>query len=145
MIHRIFPAPRQSYFLFGPRGTGKSTWVQQKYPDAFYIDLLAPDVHRRYSATPEYMKQVVSARVDVREIVIDEIQKAPVLLDVVHQMMESRPELRFVLTGSSARKLKRAGVDLLMQLYGQGRYINDAHLTLWQSAQTPEEAVALLS
>ncbi len=113
MIRRIFQAPKQSYFLFGPRGTGKSTWVRQHYPDALYIDLLAPDAFRRYQATPEYLSQLLSARRDTKTIIIDEIQKVPQLLDVVHQLIESYSDVRFILTGSSARKLKRGGVDLL--------------------------------
>ncbi|MFZ1986817.1 MAG: AAA family ATPase [Desulfatitalea sp.] len=113
MIRRIFQAPKQSYFLFGPRGTGKSTWVRQHYPEALYIDLLAPDAFRRYHATPEYLSQILSARHDAKTIIIDEIQKAPQLLDVVHQLIETYPDVQFILTGSSARKLKRGGVDLL--------------------------------
>ncbi|HHP7233638.1 MAG TPA: AAA family ATPase [Desulfobacterales bacterium] len=121
MLERIFQAPRQSYFLFGPRGSGKSTWVKQRYPNAIYIDLLAPDSLRRYSATPEHLSRLVSAQKDTKTIVIDEIQKVPQLLDVVHQLIESDPDLHFVLTGSSARKLKRSGVDLLA-----GRALNKA-------------------
>jgi predicted AAA+ superfamily ATPase len=121
MLDRIFQAPRQSYFLFGPRGSGKSTWVKGRYPDAIYIDLLAPDALRRYSATPEHLSRLVSAQKDTKTVVIDEIQKVPQLLDIVHQLIESDSELQFVLTGSSARKLKRSGVDLLA-----GRALNKA-------------------
>jgi predicted AAA+ superfamily ATPase len=113
MLRRIFQAPKQSYFLFGPRGTGKSTWVRLHYPEALYIDLLAPDAFRRYQATPEYLSQLLSARRDAKTVIIDEIQKVPQLLDVVHQLIETYPDVQFILTGSSARKLKRGGVDLL--------------------------------
>ncbi len=113
MIKRVFQAPQQSYFLFGPRGTGKSTWVQRQYPHALYIDLLAPDALRRFSATPEHLTYLVTAQKNSDTIIIDEIQKAPQLLDVVHQLIEAEPDLQFILTGSSARKLKRGSVDLL--------------------------------
>jgi predicted AAA+ superfamily ATPase len=113
IINRFFQGSKQSFFLFGPRGTGKSTWVLQHLSDALYIDLLAPDVYRLYSAKPERLREVIEAQKSVDTIVVDEVQKLPQLLDVVHQLMEQHSGLRFVLTGSSARKLKRSGVDLL--------------------------------
>ena len=116
-VSRFFQDPGASYFLFGPRGTGKSTWLRQQYPDALWVDLLAPEVHRRYSAKPERLRELVVGYRGSAEnplVVIDEVQKAPVLLDVVHELIEThRPRPRFVLTGSSARKLKQSGVDLL--------------------------------
>jgi uncharacterized protein len=113
IINRFFQDTHQSYFLFGPRGTGKSTWVKQHLKAALYIDLLAPEVFRSYSAKPERLRNIADAQISMSTIVIDEIQKIPQLLDVIHQMMAQRPDRRFVLTGSSARKLKRSGVDLL--------------------------------
>jgi len=113
ILNRFFRDSHQSYFLFGPRGTGKSTWVKQHFKSALYIDLLAPEVFRSYSAKPERLRNIAEAQNSVSTIVIDEIQKIPQLLDVIHQMMEQHPEWRFVLAGSSARKLKRSGVDLL--------------------------------
>jgi predicted AAA+ superfamily ATPase len=113
ILSRFFQDTNQSYFLFGPRGTGKSTWVKQHLKTALYIDLLAPEVFRSYSAKPERLRNIAEAQNSVSTIVVDEIQKVPQLLDVIHQMMEQHPEWRFVLTGSSARKLKRSGVDLL--------------------------------
>ena len=110
---RFFREAKQSFFLFGPRGTGKSTWVKQHLGDALVIDLLAPEVYRPYSAKPERLREVVEGQTSGKCIVIDEIQKLPQLLDVVHQLMEQRAGWRFVLTGSSSRKLKRSGVDLL--------------------------------
>lgn len=110
---RFFQEPPQSFFLFGPRGTGKSTWIKQNIKKALYIDLLAADVFRSYSARPERLREIAEARRETETIVIDEIQKIPELLDVVHQLMEQHKEWRFILTGSSARKLRRAGVDLL--------------------------------
>ena len=113
ILSRFFQDTSQSYFLFGPRGTGKSTWVKQHLKTALYIDLLAPEIFRSYSAKPERLRNIAEAQNSVSTIVVDEIQKVPQLLDVIHQMMELHPEWRFVLTGSSARKLKRSGVDLL--------------------------------
>ena len=109
---RFFQAPQQSFFLFGPRGTGKSTWLKQHYTDAEVIDLLAPEVFRTYSARPERLREVTRGSKS-KTIIIDEVQKIPELLDVVHALIEERAKRRFILTGSSARKLKRAGVDLL--------------------------------
>lgn len=112
-IARVFSPPNGSYFLFGPRGTGKSTWLKNRYPDCDYIDLLLPDTFRTYAVNPEMLKKRLDAKTDVSTVIIDEIQKVPELLSVVHAIIEERREIQFVLTGSSARKLKRAGVDLL--------------------------------
>jgi predicted AAA+ superfamily ATPase len=113
IIRRFFQHTEQSFFLFGPRGTGKSTWVHRHLPNSFVIDLLAPDVYRIYSGRPERLRDVLEAQDNTQIIVIDEIQKAPQLLDVVHYLMEEHRDWQFILTGSSARKLKHAGVDLL--------------------------------
>jgi predicted AAA+ superfamily ATPase len=112
-VGRFFTDPGSNYFLFGPRGTGKSTWLREKYPDALWLDLLAPEVYRLYSTRPERLRELVAGHPESRVVVIDEVQKVPVLLDVVHEIIESRRGPRFVLTGSSARKLRRGGVDLL--------------------------------
>ncbi len=115
LVLRHFQPPKGSFFLFGPRGTGKSTWLRQTYPGAVYIDLLDPEVFRSYVARPERLREVAEATRPNTRIIIDEIQKVPTLLDVVHQIMEdsSQRALQFVLTGSSARKLRRTGIDLL--------------------------------
>jgi len=113
IIDRFFRHSEQSYFLFGPRGTGKSTWLHRHLPNSFVVDLLAPDSYRTYSGRPERLRDVLEAQPSPRTIVIDEIQKAPQLLDVVHYLMEAHRDWQFIMTGSSARKLKRAGVDLL--------------------------------
>jgi predicted AAA+ superfamily ATPase len=105
--------PAGSFFIFGPRGTGKTTLLDQRFAGSLRIDLLAPQVHRDYLARPERLLDVVSARPGNTTVVVDEIQKAPELLSVVHQLMDRRPELRFIMTGSSSRKLKRSGVDML--------------------------------
>ena len=110
---RFFQAPLTSFFLFGPRGTGKSTWLRQNVPDALFVDLLEPDTHRIYQARPERLRDLIAGNPERKTIVIDEVQRAPELLSVVHQFIERDKSLRFVLTGSSARKLKRTGVDLL--------------------------------
>lgn len=89
-VQRFFRDPRTSFFLFGPRGTGKSTWLRKTYRDAIWVDLLAPEVHRRYSARPERLKEIVSGSPGRKVVVIDEIQKAPILLDVVHELIETR-------------------------------------------------------
>ena len=113
LIGRFFEPPRQSYFLFGPRGTGKSTLIRRQYSDALYIDLLDPEVFRLYTAAPERLRENILASPDRSTVVIDEIQKIPALLGLVHALIEEKPGLTFVLTGSSSRKLKRTGVDLL--------------------------------
>ncbi len=112
-VSRFFREPQYGFFLFGPRGTGKSTWLGQTMENAVWIDLLDPEAQRLYRARPERLHQVVAGNPVARDVVIDEIQKAPALLDVVHAMIESDRQLRFVLTGSSARKLRRGGFNLL--------------------------------
>ncbi len=110
---RFFPVPRQSFFLFGPRGTGKSTWLRHELTDALFVDLLQPDVFREMSARPERLRELVLGNPDSETIVVDEVQRIPELLNVVHSLLESGGRPRFVLTGSSARKLRRGGIDLL--------------------------------
>jgi len=113
IVPRFLQDPGGSFFLFGPRGTGKSTWLGLVFPDALVIDLLAADVERRFAARPERLKELVVGQPEAEVVVIDEVQKVPKLLDTAHQIIESRGGPRFVLTGSSARKLKSTGVDLL--------------------------------
>ena len=112
-VRRFFSAADQSFFLLGPRGTGKSTFIKDAFPDAFYLDLLLPDIYRSYNAGPERLREAVYAHEDKKVIILDEIQRIPELLGVVHNLIEEKKGLLFVLTGSSARKLKRAGVNLL--------------------------------
>lgn len=100
-------------FLFGPRGTGKSTWLRATLSGALWVDLLDPESQRLYQARPERLRELVAGRPDVSDVVIDEIQKVPALLDVVHALVEGDRPLRFVLTGSSARKLRRGASNLL--------------------------------
>ena len=102
-----------SYFLFGPRGTGKTTWLSYSCPDASTLDFLDPAIFRRYSAYPERLIEFAAGADPSQPIIIDEVQRIPQVLTVVHSLIEQRKELRFILTGSSARKLKQTGVDLL--------------------------------
>jgi predicted AAA+ superfamily ATPase len=104
------PPAKQSYFLFGPRGTGKSSWVQKAYPQSTYIDLLHDETYRRLLARPEALGEFLPPAPSI--VVIDEVQKVPSLLDEIHRLIEKR-RIQFVLTGSSARKLKKQGVNLL--------------------------------
>ena len=113
-IDRYFKEISGSYFLFGPRGTGKTLWLRHTHPQSSRIDLLDSDTYREYSARPERLVDFISAlkgRTDT--VIIDEIQKVPNLLTEVHQQLSHENSPRFILTGSSARKLKREGVDLL--------------------------------
>jgi uncharacterized protein len=112
-IPRLLTAGRDHYFLQGPRGTGKTSWCTHQYPDALRVDLLNPAVLRRYTAAPEYLIETVGANSGAKQILIDEIQKLPALLEVVHLLIERKTGQQFVLTGSSARKLRREGVNLL--------------------------------
>ena len=112
-IPRFLALPRGSFFLFGPRGTGKTTWLRQVLPDALVVDLLKPEEYRRLSARPERLRERVRGAAAGTDVVVDEVQRVPELLNVVHHLMESGGGHRFVLTGSSARKFRRGGVNLL--------------------------------
>lgn len=113
MYKRFFVPPADSsYFLFGPRGTGKTTWLKHQYPNAYWIDLNDPEAFRFFSANPEKLHALITEGKS-KVIVIDEVQKAPDLLNVVHRLIEEKKGYQFILTGSSARKLKKQGVNLL--------------------------------
>lgn len=100
-----------SFFLFGPRGTGKSTWLDQKFPGALKFDLLDAETFRLLQAKPERLGAFIpDAHKGV--VIVDEIQKVPELLDEVHRLISKR-KIKFALTGSSARKLKKSGANLL--------------------------------
>jgi predicted AAA+ superfamily ATPase len=113
LLSRFLPIPDQSFFLFGPRGTGKTTWLRQRFSDALFIDLLLPQTYRRLRARPERLLEMVAGAQPAATVVVDEVQRVPELLNVVHHLMEGPDRRLFVLTGSSARKLRRGGVDLL--------------------------------
>lgn len=113
MVERFFHAPEGSFFLFGPRGTGKTTWLRDALPGALMVNLLRPETYRELSARPERLAELLRGNPARRDVVLDEVQRIPELLSVVHDLMEPGDGRRFVLTGSSARKLRRGGTDLL--------------------------------
>ncbi|HEY9785938.1 MAG TPA: ATP-binding protein [Candidatus Obscuribacterales bacterium] len=100
-----------SLFLFGPRQTGKTTYLKETFPQARYFNLLDQTLFRRLSAHPEDLRLILKP--SDRMVIVDEVQKLPVLLDEIQNLMDSRKELRFILTGSSARKLMRGRANLL--------------------------------
>ncbi|MYK88962.1 MAG: AAA family ATPase, partial [Acidobacteria bacterium] len=115
-LGRFLQPPEASHFLFGPRGTGKSTFLRRAFADALWVDLLRPEVEHRFAARPDRLRELVDGEPEAGIVVIDEVQKVPALLDEVHFLIERRGRRaapRFVLTGSSARKLRRTGVNLL--------------------------------
>ena len=112
MLQRILKAPQQSFFLMGPRGSGKSTWLRATFPDAYVFDLLSEETYQRLLASPGLFGDELRAVPMEKWVIVDEVQRLPGLLNEVHRFSEER-RLRFVLCGSSARKLKRAGVNLL--------------------------------
>ena len=90
-----------------------TTWLRHMLPDSLYLDLLEPDLYRSLVARPERLRELMAGSPQKNVIVIDEIQRVPELLTVVHAVLEESETHCFVLTGSSARKLRRGGVDLL--------------------------------
>jgi len=112
IMPRLLQQPERSFFLFGPRGTGKSTWLQQVLPDAFRLDLLDASIFLELSRDPHRLEALIGGRAADAWIVLDEIQKTPPLLDEVHRLMELH-KWNFALCGSSARKLRRGGANLL--------------------------------
>ena len=109
---RLTRPPGQSFFLLGVRGVGKSTWARQQYPDATHIDLLDEARYQDYLADPSLFAADLQSTPPGGRVVVDEIQRLPNLLNEVHRHIEDR-RLNFALLGSSARKLKAAGVNLL--------------------------------
>lgn len=112
MFHRLLTHYNHSFFLFGPRSTGKTTWISQQFPSAKIYDLLATREALRLSRDPSLLYDELSPLPGQSWVVIDEVQKVPALLNEVHRLIEQH-QLRFVLSGSSARKLRRGGVNLL--------------------------------
>ena len=99
-------------FLFGPRQTGKSYWLKKKFPQSVYYDLLKSDLFFKLHRSPHLLREELLSQKIKKPVIIDEIQKIPSLLDEVHYLMENY-NISFILTGSSARKLKRGGSNLL--------------------------------
>jgi predicted AAA+ superfamily ATPase len=109
---RLPPAGRETFFLWGPRQTGKTTLLRQTYPEAVWLDLLKADEYRRYLERPELLRQELTSGARPSQVVIDEVQKVPALLDEVHWLHEHQ-KIRFALCGSSARKVRRGTANLL--------------------------------
>ena len=117
MFNRALDLPipgTETFFLWGPRQAGKTTLLRQRYPDARWTDLLKSDEFRRYITHPELLRQEIEAEgaYTGRQVVIDEVQKVPTLLDEVHWLLENRG-VHFALCGSSARKVRRGAANLL--------------------------------
>jgi len=116
MYKKIYPRllrpSYQSFFLFGARGIGKSTWLRENFKDAYYIDLLDERIYQDYLADPGLFPAELRPLPDGSWVVLDEVQRLPALLNEVHRAIETRG-LKFVLCGSSVRKLKQAGTNLL--------------------------------
>ena len=112
-IRRFFDLTAQSCFVLGPRGTGKTTWLRTLLPDALYLDLLDPALHRRLSGRPEHLREILEATPRAAHVVLDEIQRVPELLSVIHAALAAPSPPTFVMTGSSARKLRRGAANLL--------------------------------
>lgn len=108
---KIDKKANQSFFLFGPRGTGKTTWLKSNFPNSIYLDLLDSKLYRTFLATPEKLENFIPAN-HKDWIILDEVQKAPNLLNEVHRLIESK-KYKFILTGSSARGLRKKGINLL--------------------------------
>ena len=124
-------AENESVFLWGARQTGKSTLMKMLFPEVRYIDLLKSDEFARYSRRPAPLREELSLLPENELVIIDEIQKLPALLDEVHWLI-SNHHLRFIMSGSSARKMRRSGVNLL-----GGRAIRK-HLYPFVSAEIPD-------
>lgn len=77
LIHRFFTPPQRSFFLFGPRGTGKSTWMKNTFPEALYLDLLTPEVLQSYLAKPSRLSELIRDYPEKKTLIIDEVQKPP--------------------------------------------------------------------
>lgn len=112
MYPRLIKLPaNKSFFLFGPRGTGKTTLVKLAFPKAVYIDLLEAEIYNDLLANPQRLENYIPKNF-TDFVVIDEVQRIPNLLNEIHRLIEINRQ-KFVLTGSSARKLRKKGENLL--------------------------------
>lgn len=140
---RRLKAPNRSFFLFGPRATGKSTWLKASFSEKLYIDLLRNDTYFPLISTPNSFRERILAHDPQKTwIIVDEIQRIPTLLNDVHSLIESHG-YRFVLSGSSARKLKRGGKETNL-LAGRALVKHMFSLTAMEygNAMTIDEIVA---
>ena len=120
MFTRLLPLPPRSFFLFGPRGTGKTTWLRSMLPEALWFDLLRTQTFLALTRQPESFRQQILAKPKGSWVVVDEVQRLPSLLNEVHALIaEHGRDYHFALSGSSARKLKRMDANLLA-----GRAVN---------------------
>src|SRR4030042_5658681 len=112
MYSRLIEPPKdKSFFLFGPRGTGKTTWVKSKFPKALYLDLLEAELFNDLLANPQRLENFIPK--DFNDwVIVDEVQRIPELLNEIHRLIEKK-KYKFILTGSNARKIRRKGVNLL--------------------------------
>ncbi|MCC7181314.1 MAG: ATP-binding protein [Acidobacteria bacterium] len=155
---RLPPPGRETFFLWGPRLTGKTTLLREAYPDGLWIDLLKADEYRRYLERPELLREEITQGSRPSQVVIDEVQKVPALLDEVHWLHEHR-KIRFALCGSSARKVRRGAANLLggravrYELHGLTaaeigsnfdlvRLLNHGYLPSFYEADRPERLAA---
>jgi predicted AAA+ superfamily ATPase len=106
-IPRFFKVSKKSCFVFGPRGTGKTTFLKKTFPDALWFDLLEPETFRSFSAKPERLSELIAGN-GKKTVVIDEIQKLPELLDVIHLDRIKRTEVKKSGRGPSGRKINKA-------------------------------------
>jgi len=112
MYSRLIEPPKdKSFFLFGPRGTGKTTWVRSRFAGSLYLDLLEAELFNDLLANPQRLEHFIPKNFN-DWIIIDEVQRVPELLNEVHRLIEKNRH-KFILTGSSARKIRRRGVNLL--------------------------------
>lgn len=112
IIRKLQIIENESVFLFGARQTGKTTLLMQQFPDAIYYDLLDTDLLNRLRHRPSILREMLDKKPKGTLIIIDEIQQVPELLNEIHLLM-NRYGFRFILCGSSARKLRRQGVNTL--------------------------------
>lgn len=113
MYSRLLTPPRggKSFFLFGPRGTGKTSWLKVTFPNAIYLDLLESKLYLALKADPQRLENLISPNFK-DWVILDEVQRIPELLNEVHRLIENK-HYKFILTGSSARSLRKKGVNLL--------------------------------
>jgi uncharacterized protein len=118
MVSRLVKLPKNnSFFLFGARGVGKTSLIKSQFSpgqEVLFIDLLNEDLFEKYSLSPQILKSEIDAlETKPNWIVLDEVQRVPKLLNIAHQLIESSDKIKFVLSGSSSRRLKQKGVNLL--------------------------------